>query len=89
MRYIIFSLIILTSSKVFAQEPDTAFYSVVGNGFIMGVQKSWKENKNEHHIPGLEILLLNKSFKNFSETLRVFAEFVFPLLLCVNSLITH
>ena len=49
MRYIILSLVILISSKVFAQQPDTAFYSVVGNGFITGVQKSWKENKNEHH----------------------------------------
>jgi hypothetical protein len=49
MRLALVYLIILFPDTLFAQRADTSFYSVVANGFISGAQKSWKENKNEHH----------------------------------------
>lgn len=32
------------------QKLDTIYHSVVTNGFISGMQKSWKESKNEYHF---------------------------------------
>jgi imidazolonepropionase-like amidohydrolase len=40
------SLLVIATS---AQKIDTLYYSVVANGFITGMQKSWVEIKNQHH----------------------------------------
>jgi len=41
---------LILSLVVSAQKFDTIYHSVVTNGFISGMQKSWKENKNEYHF---------------------------------------
>lgn len=48
MRYRFITLLLFISSGLYAQT-DTAYYSMVGNGFSKGKQLTWKNAKNEHH----------------------------------------
>lgn len=50
MRYCFIALLFFISISGNAQTSDTVFYSVVGNGFVKGLQKAWTENNNEHHF---------------------------------------
>ena len=51
MRLIFATLCFFALSLVVsAQKFDTIYHSIVTNGFISGMQKSWKENKNEYHF---------------------------------------
>ena len=49
---LIFSILyfLILSLVVSAQKFDTIYHSVVTNGFISGMQRSWKEKKNEYHF---------------------------------------
>ncbi|HUS02417.1 MAG TPA: amidohydrolase family protein [Chitinophagaceae bacterium] len=49
---LIFALLcfFILSVVVSAQKVDTIYHSVVTNGFISGMQKSWKESKNKYYF---------------------------------------